>query len=614
MDLFVINRYTGTEDDVDIVDQETQHLQNFKQKIEERKKAHASQKKSDVITLRVPEKLIDNEKNLTEKNIVEADQKLEDLPKPERRSKDKPTSEFKVLGAQDFEKKTKAPRLLPYWLSHADGVSTSLQNLSCSVEHLPWLHDTLKSSLLTEGVTQLFPVQEKVIPYILEEHKIPHPLWPHDVCVSAPTGSGKTLAFVLPIIQILMNDVGRHIRALVVLPVQELAAQVAKVFKKYAAKTGLNVALLSGSTPLQHEQHQIVRYTESAGWISQVDVIVCTAGRLVEHIQNTEGFSLKHLKFLVIDEADRIMDHIQNDWLYHMDRHIKLENELMTGKVPNLSWNSLISQKAPPHKLLFSATLSQDPEKLEQWGLFQPRLFSAAAINEYEDEDNIRKYTTPAELEEQFVSCTPEEKPLILYHFLVEQKWDKVLCFTNAAQSAHRLAVLLNVWGRGKLKVADLSGSLDRTTREAVLRKFTQSEINVLIGTDALARGIDIPDCNFVISYDPPKNIKTYIHRVGRTGRAGRKGRAVTIIVQNQIPLFKELIRSGGKNELPQLKIDSSVSERLLNGYQAAMQETKTQIHTEINTKVQKSIDLKRGFRSKPQKRKHNQTSPGNNF
>lgn len=219
---------------------------------------------------------------------------------------------------------------------------------------------------------------------------------------------------------------------------------------------------------------------ESSGWVSEVDIIVCTAGRLVEHIQNTEGFSLKHLKFLVIDEADRIMDHIQNDWLYHMDRHIKLENEIMTGKVPGLNWNSLCEQKAPPHKLLFSATLSQDPEKLEQWGLFQPKLFSAAPVNQFEDDENrIRKYTTPAELTEQFVTCNPEEKPLILYHFLAEQKWDKVLCFTNAAQSAHRLAVLLNVWGNGQLKVAELSSALDRNTRESVLKKFTQSEINV---------------------------------------------------------------------------------------------------------------------------------------
>lgn len=181
-----------------------------------------------------------------------------------------------------------------------------------------------------------------------------------------------------------------------------------------------------------------------------------------------------------MDEADRIMDHIQNDWLYHMDRHVKLENELMTGKVPNLNWNNVSKQRPPPHKLLFSATLSQDPEKLEQWGLFQPRLFSTSiAVNNYEDENQIRVYTTPEELKEKFVVCSAEHKPLLLYHFLVEQKWDKVLCFTNAAQTAHRLTVLLNTWSKGQIKVAELSSALDRTTRDDVLKKFTQSEINL---------------------------------------------------------------------------------------------------------------------------------------
>lgn len=95
-------------------------------------------------------------------------------------------------------------RVLPHWLSHPNSVSTSLQNLTCSVESLPWLHSTLKSTLLNEGVKKLFPVQEEVIPFVIEQHRVPHPFWPHDICVSAPTGSGKTLAFVLPIIQVII--------------------------------------------------------------------------------------------------------------------------------------------------------------------------------------------------------------------------------------------------------------------------------------------------------------------------------------------------------------------------------------------------------------------------
>lgn len=219
---------------------------------------------------------------------------------------------------------------------------------------------------------------------------------------------------------------------------------------------------------------------ETLGWISEIDIIVCTAGRLVEHLHNTEGFSLKHLKFLVIDEADRIMGNVQNDWLYHLDKHIKSESQI-TSKVPHLNWNTLSNGKSPIHKLLFSATLSPDPELLEQWGLYQPKLFSAAPINDITSKNSIKKFTTPDELEEQYVTCTPEEKPLILYHFLSELKWDKTLCFTNSAQSAHRLTVLLDAWGKGKFKVAELSAALDRSNRETVLKKFKQAEIDVYV-------------------------------------------------------------------------------------------------------------------------------------
>lgn len=219
---------------------------------------------------------------------------------------------------------------------------------------------------------------------------------------------------------------------------------------------------------------------ESLGWICETDIIICTAGRLVEHLHTTEGFSLKHLKFLVIDEADRIMDNIQNDWLYHLEKHIQAEKQI--SKIPHVNWSNISSKISPIHKLLFSATLSPDPELLEQWGLFQPKLFSVTPISDTtSNKNNLKKYTTPDELIEQYVVCSAEEKPLVLYHFFANLKWNKTLCFTNSAQSAHRLAALLNIWGNGKLKVAELSAALDRSSRELVLKKFNQSEINVYV-------------------------------------------------------------------------------------------------------------------------------------
>ncbi|XP_045458824.1 probable ATP-dependent RNA helicase Dbp73D [Melitaea cinxia] len=624
MDLFIINRYTGSNENSEIINQETLHLQKLKQKIEERKKIYNIKKKTpDTITLKkhdLSDNLENNRTNINENKSNETveDKNVEDdlapvnIPaKPNKINKQQ--NEFKILGNTDFEKKTKTDRVLPYWLSHAYSVSKDLQILTCSIEQQTWLDNTLKATLLKEGITHLFPVQEQVIPFVIKEHNLPEPFRPHDICVSAPTGSGKTLSFVLPIIQILMKQLGHRVRALVVLPVQELAAQVAKVFKKYCTNTGLKVALLSGSTPLHKEQQQIMRYTETSDWICETDIIVCTAGRLVEHLQNTEGFSLKHLKFLVIDEADRIMDNVQNDWLYHLDKHIKIESEI-SNKISHLNWHNISSQKSSIHKLLFSATLSPDPELLEQWGLYQPKLFSAAPINDSTD-NMVKKYTTPDELQEQFVVCTAEEKPLILYHFLSNQKWDKTLCFTNSAQSAHRLTVLLGTWGKGNIKVAELSAALNRTNREKVLKKFNHSEIDVIISTDALARGIDIPDCNYVVSYDPPRNIKTYVHRIGRTGRAGRKGNAVTILVHNQMQMFKEILQSGGKNEIPELKIDQDILNQLIESYENAIRDTKKSINDEIHSKVKKSIELKRAAKltSKSQrKRKHNESKPIN--
>ncbi|XP_068626634.1 probable ATP-dependent RNA helicase Dbp73D [Battus philenor] len=614
MDLFIINRYKGENIDDNFIERETQHLQRLKERIEERKKSHNTQKVSKVITLKedlnkdadfneTPKNPLVNDKR--DENNTEGDDQIT-LNKGNNTTTEK-RNEFKVLGLNDFEQKSKVQRVLPHWLSHPFSISKNLQNLNSKVEDQVWLNNILKTTLLNEGITHLFPVQEKVIPFILNEHKLSYPLWPHDICVSAPTGSGKTLTFVLPIIQVLLNQIGHYIRALIVLPVQELAIQVAKVCKKFCTNTGLQVALLSGSTPFHQEQQNLMKYTESSGWVSEVDIIVCTAGRLVEHLQNTEGFSLNHLKFLVIDEADRIMDNIQNDWLYHMERHIRLGSNT-TNKIPHLNWSSINDQKAFPHKLLFSATLSPDPELLEQWGLFQPKLFSATPVSIVEGENNSKTYVTPDELIEKYVVCGAEEKPLILFHLLVEKKWDKVLCFTNSAQSAHRLTVLLNEWGKhSQLKAVELSSALDRSSREKVLKKFTNSEVNVILSTDALARGIDIPECNYVISYDPPRNIKTYIHRVGRTGRAGKIGNAVTILLHNQLNMFKDMLNCNKKNEISQLLVSEESYSHLIQSYENAIHETKEIIHNEIKNKVQKSIELKRGTRKNTRKRKHNE-------
>lgn len=220
----------------------------------------------------------------------------------------------------------------------------------------------------------------------------------------------------------------------------------------------------------------------SSGWQSEADIVVCTAGRLVEHLQLTEGFSLQYLQFLVIDEADRIMQHIQNDWLYHLNRHSEFSKSIATGKAPPLNYKTLSSHRRPPQKLFFSATLSHDPEKLKEWGLFQPKLFSVVS-NKRENNVNgssmaIDKYATPAELTEQYVTCEIESKPAILYS-LLKERHERTLCFTNSAQSAHRLTVLLRYMVEDASRIAEISASLSQKVRDLVLKKFQNGKVDV---------------------------------------------------------------------------------------------------------------------------------------
>lgn len=194
---------------------------------------------------------------------------------------------------------------------------------------------------------------------------------------------------------------------------------------------------------------------------------------------------LQHLRFLVIDEADRIMQYIQNDWLYHLNHHVEFGNSIITGSAPPLCAKIVNTLERPPQKLFFSATLSQDPEKLKEWGLFQPILFSVYSENTSDANNdgskvNTRRFTTPLELSEKYTMCDVEHKPAILYH-LLNFGFKKVLCFTNSAQSTHRLSILLKHMFGDRLCVAEISATLNKNARESVMKKFKAGHINVLV-------------------------------------------------------------------------------------------------------------------------------------
>ena len=448
---------------------ETDILENLLRKVEKRKRKQIKLK--DNID---QEELIDFEEKKS-KVVVDTfnDTGDYDIPEDEidpitegieQQADDVADSGFNVLGEESSTKRaTSVDVVLPSWLAHPTIVSTSIckstasEEESKNISEISYIDPYIRGSLKEMNITKLFPVQEAVIPWILEAHSKPVPFRPRDICVSAPTGSGKTLAFAIPVVQLLSSRVERKIRALVVLPVAELAHQVFKIFKKLCEKTDLSVCLLSSQVPFHLEQEKLVE-SYSGKLFSKVDIIVTTPGRLVDHLHATKGFCLKSLKFLVIDEADRIMDAVFQNWLYHLDAHVRnTTDQLLSGKAASLSYNELESSVGwQPHKLLFSATLSQDPEKLQNLRLFQPKLFTSVleSVQEMRDKfaksqfeesgrniqrgEFIGKFTTPAELTEKYCITESRLKPLTLFALIKENKWNKFLCFTNSVESSGR--------------------------------------------------------------------------------------------------------------------------------------------------------------------------------
>jgi len=170
----------------------------------------------------------------------------------------------------------------------------------------------------------------------------------------------------------------------------------------------------------------------------------------------------------------------------------------------------------PLQKLLFSATLTQNPEKLQQLGLYQPRLFSTGLTykgprDTDEDGDSGGKYTFPAGLSHHYVPCSLRTKPLAILHLILEKNFSRVLCFTNSRENSHRLFLLVQAFGG--VSAAEFSSRCGPGQRKAVLKQFEQGKVQLLISTDATARGIDVRGVQLVVNYDAPQYLRTYVHR-----------------------------------------------------------------------------------------------------
>uniref|UniRef100_UPI0037E808B3 ATP-dependent RNA helicase DDX51 n=1 Tax=Semicossyphus pulcher TaxID=241346 RepID=UPI0037E808B3 len=466
---------------------------------------------------------------------------------------------FKVLGGFENKPLQKVHRVLPQWLAQPDVIHRDIKSNLVPISDIHGLSAQLVKKIQNNGIQHLFPVQTEVIPAILESAQQGLLIGrggykPRDICVSAPTGSGKTLAFVIPVIQVLMERVVCEVRALAVLPTKELAQQVCKVFTSYAEGTSLKVVMLAGQKTFAAEQASL---SELRGGTrrSLADIVVATPGRLVDHINKNPGFCLEQLRFLIIDEADRMIDSMHQSWLSQVVRAVfrsgsgpEASSIFRRTEPAHVTAASLSPPQMPLQKLLFSATLTQNPEKLQQLGLHQPRLFSSihsqssstsAAPTQKQD-----RFDFPQGLTEYYVPCTLSKKPLLILHFILRMKLSPILCFTNSRETAHRLFLLVQLFGG--IQAAEFSSRLSPGERKKTLKEFEQGKIQLLISTDAAARGIDINGVKCVVNYDAPQYIRTYIHRIGRTARAGKAGLAFTFLLGVQEKNFLQMVEEAG--------------------------------------------------------------------
>lgn len=365
------------------------------------------------------------------------------------------------------------------------------------------LKESLLKALEKKGYTTPTPIQEKAIPRVLEGR---------DILASAQTGTGKTAGFTLPMLQILSKEpVRQHrpIRALVLTPTRELAAQVQEDVRNYSEFEDIRSTVIFGGVK-QHAQVKVLQ--------KGVDILVATPGRLLDLIN--QGFiSLAKVEILVLDEADRMLD-------MGFLRDIKKVISMMPQKRQNL---------------LFSATFSKDIRNLANSLLRNPVSVEATPEN-----------TTAELVKQRVIRVDQKRKTELIIKIIWEGNWHQVLVFTRTKHGANRLAQKLE---KAKITASAIHGNKSQSARTKALAAFKKGDVSVLVATDIAARGLDIPLLPHVINFELPNVPEDYVHRIGRTGRAGASGEALSLVSVDE----NEYVRAIEK--LLGVKLDSEIVE-----------------------------------------------------
>lgn len=338
------------------------------------------------------------------------------------------------------------------------------------------------------------PIQEQSIPLALEGR---------DVIGLAETGSGKTAAFVLPILQSLMEK-PQALFGLVLAPTRELAYQISQQVEALGSIINVKCATLVGGMDM---------VAQAIALSKRPHIVVATPGRLLDHLENTKGFSLKHLKYLVMDEADRLLD---LDFGPILDKILK------------------VLPREGRHTYLFSATMSTKVENLQRAALHNPVRVSISSSS----------HQVVSTLMQRYIFLPHKHKDLYLIHILNDAIGHPTIIFTRTVNETQRIAILLRTLGFGAVPI---HGQLSQSSRLGALQKFKSRSRDILVATDVAARGLDIPSVDLVINLDLPPDSKTYVHRVGRTARAGKSGKAISFVTQYDVEIWLRTETALGK-------------------------------------------------------------------
>ncbi|KAK7070808.1 putative ATP-dependent RNA helicase ddx49 [Halocaridina rubra] len=393
----------------------------------------------------------------------------------------------------------------------ADVVSSDTKNKSFS--DISGLQPWLLQQLTQLKIRQPTPIQFHCIPPALEGK---------DVIGAAKTGSGKTLAFVIPILHQLSSD-PYGIYALVLTPTRELAFQIADQFKGLGVPMDLRLSVVVGG---------LERLIQTSELSRAPHIVVATPGRLADILETSPEFTLKKIKVLVLDEADRLMDG-------------RFDTQLKT------IWSALPEKR---QTLLYSATITDRVQRMKELASSQVFLWQS----------DLSEQATVKQLDERYALVNPVVLDATMVWSIMEQlkKTPKglIIVFTDTCKSTQILCMMLNELG---IDSVPLHSMINQKARLASLARFKSSQVKVLIATDLASRGLDIPLVELIVNHRVPNLPKTYIHRVGRTARAGRAGQAITFVTPHDLKILLA-IEAETNRKMIELEVDEKMVQKIM--------------------------------------------------